>query len=400
MRVFQQPPRTRRSIALPALAAVFLLAPAPALAQGSLKELYDRATERLNNKDVETACELFKQVEAQNSGFENVVSLRKAACAGADRQLLLHKAEDSLFTECRQLFNQGEYDDAKVKCQNALDKSRQLQHPRHQDEARQTLNDIDAKKDQAQQADQQRQKCNSIFQEAMTLEGQGQLADARDRFKRVAQMGCPQAGEAQRRADDLNTRIGKNKEEEARRQQTQAEQAQRLQEQEKKAEEAFNDCLRRYNAHDLSGAQGRCQDVVRLNGKRRAEAERYLTKIRTELAGEVKPVPPKPPPEGNENVLRAGLRAYLNGNYAEAETALSAYVDSHGAKHALAYFFRGAAHSSLYFLSGEKEQEQKNQALADFGTAKDQGFASQPSEKFVSPKILALYQQAGSAGPH
>ncbi len=388
------------SAAVRALAVLLLLAPAPAFAQGSVKETYDKARERLNNNDVEAACELFKQVEAQNSGFENVVSFRKAACAGADRQLLMHRAEDSLFTECRQLFNQGEYDDAKVKCQNALDKSKSLYHPRHQVEANQVLKDIDAKKNQAQQADQQRQKCNSIFQEAMTAEKENRLGEARDGFSRVAKTDCPQAGEAQRRAGELNAQIRKKQEDEAQQVQTQAEQAQRLQEQEKKAEEAFNDCLRRYNAHDLSGAQGRCQDVVRLNGKRRAEAERYLTKIRTELAGEVKPVPPKPPPEGNENVLRAGLRAYLNGNYAEAETALSAYVDSHGAKHALAYFFRGAAHSSLYFLSGEKEQEQKNQALADFGTAKDQGFASQPSEKFVSPKILALYQQAGSAGPH
>ncbi len=382
MRVFQQPPRTRRSIALPALATVLLLAPAPAFAQGSLKELYDQATERLNNKDVETACELFKRVEAQNSGFENVVTFRKAACAAADRQLLLHKAEDALFTECRQLFNTGDYEGAKVKCQNALDKSRQLQRPRHQEEAAQVLRDIEAKKNH--------DKCNSIFQEALTAEREGRLEGARDAFSRVAQTDCPQAGEAQRRVDDLNAQI-------------------RAKQQEKKAEEAFNDCVGRYKSHDLRGAQKSCDEAVRLDGKRRVKAENLLATIRRELAPGPPPGGPTggntPPPgaseaSGTEKLLRDGLRAYFNGKYAEAETALSAYVDSHGAKRALAYFFRGATHSSLYFLSGEKEQEQKNQALADFGTAKDQGFASQPSEKFVSPKILGLYQQAGSAGPH
>ena len=55
----------------------------------------------------------------------------------------------------------------------------------------------------------------------------------------------------------------------------------------------------------------------------------------------------------DEQPLRLGLAAYFTGKYEEAEQQLGAYVGNHGRKVALAYFFRGAAHASRYFLSGE-----------------------------------------------
>src|SRR5207302_653193 len=47
-----------------------------------------------------------------------------------------------------------------------------------------------------------------------------------------------------------------------------------------------------------------------------------------------------------EEPLREGLQAYFQGKYDQAERRLNEYVDNHGRKLALAYFFRGAVHGS------------------------------------------------------
>ncbi len=372
---------------------LLLVAPTPALAQGSVEDLYQRAMQCWNQQDVDCACEQFKKIQAESPGYKDVPRLMVPACAASKK---LYEGEQTRASQCSDLYQKGQFDDAKAACQTALDISKKLQHPQYRDRVVQILKAIDANAAESARAGQKQQQCAKIFQDATALASLGRAEEARDRFSQVVQMGCSQASDAQTRIGQIDAQL-----------RSKLAGADR----EKRAEEAFSDCSRLYNSHDLRGAQGRCQEVVRLNGRNRAEAEKVLAKITQELANNAGGTPggpsggKTPPPgpsevSGNEDLLRAGLRAYFNGDYADAETSLTRYLNSHGAKSALAYFFRGATHGSRYILSGEKESDQKSQALADFRDANIQRLASKPSEKFVSPKILALYQEALTTGSH
>jgi hypothetical protein len=100
----------------------------------------------------------------------------------------------------------------------------------------------------------------------------------------------------------------------------------------------------------------------------------------------------------DQEPLRLGLEAYFAGKYDQAEQQLGAYVASHGRKLALAYFFRGATRASRYFLSGERDTQQKDLAVADFRALKKDSRQFQPSKELVSPKILSLYSQSVDGG--
>jgi outer membrane protein assembly factor BamD (BamD/ComL family) len=98
----------------------------------------------------------------------------------------------------------------------------------------------------------------------------------------------------------------------------------------------------------------------------------------------------------DQEPLRLGLEAYFAGKYDEAEQQLGAYVANHGRKIALAYFFRGATRASRYFLSGERDTQQRDLAMADFRALKNDSRQFQPPKQYVSPKILSLYSQSAS----
>lgn len=98
-----------------------------------------------------------------------------------------------------------------------------------------------------------------------------------------------------------------------------------------------------------------------------------------------------------EAPLRSGLQAYFEGKYDEAERLLSDYLSNSGKKQALAYFFRGATRSARYFLSGEKDASQKQRAQEDFRAAQKDNRRFRPPEKYVSPKVLALYAEVAPA---
>ena len=102
----------------------------------------------------------------------------------------------------------------------------------------------------------------------------------------------------------------------------------------------------------------------------------------------------------DQEPLRLGLEAYYAGKYDQAEQQLGVYVANHGRKIALAYFFRGAAHASRYFLSGERDTHQRDLAVADFRALRKDSRQFQPPKQYVSPKILSLYlQSAGGSSP-
>ncbi len=170
----------------------------------------------------------------------------------------------------------------------------------------------------------------------------------------------------------------------------------------------FDEGVKLFKQGRLAEAKVRFSQVAQGNGPNAGAARNYLNRIE-QAAKETS----KPPggttttsteqitqPGADEQLLRTGLVAYFNGNLDDAEHSLSNYLDNHGRKRDLAFFFRGAAHGTRYFLSGEKDARQKDLALADFRSAKDNGSQFQPPQKYVSPKILALYAEvAGSVSP-
>ncbi|HLY59925.1 MAG TPA: hypothetical protein VKV95_04090 [Terriglobia bacterium] len=95
-----------------------------------------------------------------------------------------------------------------------------------------------------------------------------------------------------------------------------------------------------------------------------------------------------------DQMLRDGLQEYFEGKYDDAERNLSKYLQNNGKKQGLAYFFRGASHSTRYFISGEKEVPEKQMAIEDFRALKEHNAQFRLPEKYVSQKILALYAQA------
>ncbi|MBZ5560870.1 MAG: hypothetical protein LAP13_00460 [Acidobacteriia bacterium] len=173
----------------------------------------------------------------------------------------------------------------------------------------------------------------------------------------------------------------------------------------------FDEGVRLFKQGRLAEAKARFSQVAQGNGPNASGAQNYLNRI--EQAEQAAKQQPKPPggttttsteqvtqPGADEQILRTALIAYFNGNLNDAEHNLSNYLDNHGRKRDLAFFFRGATHGTRYFLSGQKDAKQRDLALADFRSAKDHGAQFQPPQKYVSPKILALYAEvAGSVSP-
>lgn len=264
----------------------------PLRAQEAVDQQYKQALDFFNSARMEEACDLFQQVEKAKPGYLQTGAYLGMAC---DQVIRLRKIEEDSFNACAELVNQGQLDDAQIKCNQAVEKAEShLKTPRYRSQVHDLLKKIDSLK------------------------------------------------------------------------QAQARKAQAEREQKQKE----------------------------LAQKEQAEKER----AQKELAA--KEQAQEPQPAASEQVLRAGLKAYLDGKLDEAERDLSDYLSHKGQKQSLAYFFRGAARGTLYFLSGEKDAQQKELALADFRAVKDQGGKFQPPQKYVSPKILALYSQAvGEVSP-
>jgi hypothetical protein len=217
-------------------------------------------------------------------------------------------------------------------------------------------------------------------------------------------------------------------------------------------QQAFEDAVKAFNARRYTDAKPRFQDLSRKGGPHAADAQSYLQRIdaimkedaavretakkkvaegqdpqqvarqlvaeaqgdmstrqysfaieKLKMAEILDPANRDAPAllktaqeQADEQPLRQGLEAYFQGKYVEAETQLGQYIDNHGSKVALAYFFRGATHASRYFLSGEKDKQQKDLALRDFHALKSNSQRFQPPRDYVPPKIIALYSESVS----
>jgi TolA-binding protein len=358
------------------LVALLFLSVVRAPAQ-DVEQRYQQAVEFFNSAKMEEACELLQQIEKQSPGYKQTKTYMSAAC----RQVpILYEREQKLFNEGVQFFNQGDYEGAKQRFDQAAKVP--VKNPKYRSQISGYLNQI-----------QGRENEERLFQEGVKLFDAGNYSQAQSRLNQVAQAGGSKAGEARALLGRINDALGKQRAEE-------------------ETNRLFNDGVQLFKAGNNAEAFYKFDQVAKAGGSKAAEARNYLQRIeQANRAAQQPPKPlPKPPepeptkpgpetpkPAATEQTLRAGLRAYFEGDVNAAERDLSDYLDTKGPKQALAYFFRGAARSTRYLLSGEKDAEQKKLAGEDFRAFKSQAARLQPPEKFVSPKILALYSEAVGA---
>lgn len=348
-----------------------------------VEQRYQQAMDLFNKPDMEGACDLFQQVEKQSPGYKQTKTYMSAAC----RQVpILYDREQKLFNEGVQFFTQGDYEGAKQRFDQAAKVP--VKNPKYRSQISGYLNQI-----------QSRENEERLFQEGVKFFDAGNYSQAQSRLNQVVQGGGSKAGEARALLGKINDALGKQRAEE-------------------ETNRLFDEGVRLMNGGRNADALINFEKVVQAGGPKAAQAQANIQRLRqmsqapketpkppAKEVAVVKPPEPEPPkprteppkPAATEQTLRAGLRAYFEGDVNTAERDLSDYLDQKGPKQALAYFFRGAARSTRYLLSGEQDAEQKKLAVEDFRAFKGQAARLQPPEKFVSPKILALYSEAVGA---
>jgi hypothetical protein len=103
-------------------------------------------------------------------------------------------------------------------------------------------------------------------------------------------------------------------------------------------------------------------------------------------------------PKALEDTLFRGIREYYAGHWTDARDAISLYLTAGGTRSkGAAYFYLGATILSQAILSSPKSREEHDRlqqnAVQQFQQAKQERF--KPIEKYVSPKILAVWNQPG-----
>ncbi len=326
-------PNTRggAAVRIGVLAALLMLGVQRAPAQETVEERYEQGVAFFNNAKMEEACDVLQQVAKDKPDYKQTKTYMNVACNQVKR---MTKMEEDLFNEGVQHFNQGRLDDAKQKFEQA--NKIQLKNPKFRSQANRYLKDIET-----------RQSEERSFQEGVQLFNAGKHADAFTTFEKVVRGGGS------------------------------------------KAEEARNYIQR---LQQLARAPN---PPAQPPSKPAGTSGANQPPARPEIKQLPKTVPePTPTAEPTEPILRAGLQEYFEGRFDDAERDLSDYLNKNGSKRALAFFFRGATRSTRYYLSGQKDQPQKDLALADFRALKEHAAQFDPPKKFVSPQILAIYNEA------
>jgi len=462
---------TNCSRIISALALAGLLAPLGAAAQETLDQRYERAREAFNTGKMEDACELFAQVDKEKPDYKETGKFLNMACREARRP---YELEEKLYNEGLQLYNQGQLEDAKGKFTQA--RSLPMKNPKYRTEINRLLKEIEGRENEEKvfaegvrlfndgkyaeakqrfegisgakaadarnylkqiddrlQAQTSAQREEGSFTAAVDLFNKGDLPGARSRFDEVAKLNGKRKSEAENYISRIDQTLRSRQEEDT----------------------AFQDAVRKFDRKDFEGARASFQRVVALNASRKTDAQGYLARIDQELraaedarkkaeqakAGgetpqqtmarllgearssldrrdysgaieklrvaevidprnsEVQRLLGQATEQQSEQTLRAGLQAYFEGRWDDAERSLSQYLESNGRKRGLALFFRGATRSTRYFLSGEKDAQQKELAQADFRAVGEASRNFRAPERYVSPKILDLYKASAVPTP-
>jgi tetratricopeptide (TPR) repeat protein len=403
------------------------------------KQLFDDGVQLFNQGKYDDAQQKLKQ--AQSIPLKNPKYREQIAKYLADIDARL--GEDKLFTEAVQFFNQSNDTEARPRF-NQIVRGGGAKAA----EARTYLQRIEERREE------------SAFNEGMRLMQGGDYSAARSRFQEVVglngkrkaeaerYLGQLEQGEREQRAFNDGVRAFEAKryaDAQASFRQVVAMNGSRKAEAERnlaridmaiQEEAAFKEGVQKFARNDFDGARADFQKVISLKGSLANDARVYLTRIdargqdprevaqqfvadaqaamnRKDYRAAVEKLSAATALDPNnrdarrlltesqqlaeEAPLRRGLQAYFEGKYDEAERQLSDYLAGSGKKQALAYFFRGAARSARYFLSGEKDAQQKQRAQEDFRATQKDNRRFRPPEKYVSPKILALYTEVAPA---
>jgi hypothetical protein len=101
------------------------------------------------------------------------------------------------------------------------------------------------------------------------------------------------------------------------------------------------------------------------------------------------------PDPSEASPLAAGIRAFYGANFVDAESSLLQYLAGNAPGRGLGEFYLGASELTRYYLAAENGGDQSLQALAQdaFRQARQEpGFM--PPERYVSPKIMAAFENA------
>ncbi len=431
-----------------------------ATAQESLEGRYKRAVELFNAAKMEDACDSFQEIEKENPGYKDTHTYLNPACAAAKQTYRMEEKlyNDGLalfkqqqFDDARQKFSQGinlilKHPKYRTQMQEYLDQIEarsgeesgyqqavQLFNEGKDDEAAKHFSQIaQGKGVHAEDARGYLQRIkdrreDSTWYRAVDLFTKNNLAGARTLLEEVVRMNGKHTGEAQGYLEQISAREGEQR--------------------------TFDEAVKAFNEKRYSVASSALQQLINKGGSHVAEAQAYMTRIgairkedtavreeaqkATQTGRDPKQVARQFVAEAQtaiankqyvsaaeklktaalldpenrdarsmlsqaeqlveEQPLRQGLTAYFEGKYDDAEQQLGQYVDNHGRKLALAYFFRGAVHASRYFLSGQKNTQQRDLAFSDFRALQKSSQNFQPPKTFMSPKILDLYAQAVKA---
>ena len=393
-----------------------------ARAQQPLEERYQKAVQSFNEAKMEDACDQLRQIEKESPGYKDVRTYLNPACDTARR---IYEQEESLYKQGVDLFKQQQYDEAKQKFQQG--RNLVLKRPKYRAEIEDYLKQIDT-----------RLREESLYQKAVQSFNAGQDEEAAKQFLQIEQAKGARAAEARSYLQQIKDR----QEAALRKNAADADQ------------QVFNDAVTAFNNKNYADAKARFQSVIQKNGPHAADARSYLQQIeaalrqetaarekakkavveegkdprqvaqqlvaeaRTDMSSrqygaaveklksaeimdsanrDVSTMLAAAQQRFEEEPLRLGLEAYFGGRYEQAEQQFDAYLANHGRKIALAHFFRGAAHASRYYLSGEQDKQQRESALADFRASQNDSAQFQPPGQAIAPKILSLYSQAVGA---
>ena len=318
----------------------------------------------------------------------------KAAEARTYLQRLEERREESAFNEGVRLLQGGDYSGARSRLQEVVGLN-----GKRKAEAERYLAQLE-----------QGEREQRAFNEGERAFNQKRYPDAQASFRQVAGMNGSRKGEAERYLNRIETAV--------------------------QEDAAFKAGVQKFTQNDFDGARSEFLKVINLKGALANDARIYLTKIdargqdprevakqfvtdaqtamgRKDYRAAVEKLAAATALDPNnrdarrllaesqqlaeEAPLRSGLQAYFEGKYDEAERQLNDYLNNNGKKQALAYFFRGATRSARYFLSGEKDASQKQRAQEDFRAVQKDNRRFRPPEKYVSPKVLALYAEVAPA---
>jgi outer membrane protein assembly factor BamD (BamD/ComL family) len=415
------------------LAGPILLALAPAMssfvfaapAQQTMEDRYQKAIQSFNEAKMEDACDAFRQIEKESPGYKDVHTYLNPACDSAKRT---YEQEERLYQEGLELFKQGQLDEAKQKFTQG--RSLLLRHPKYRGEMDGYLKQIDT-----------RMREEILYQQAVQMFNEGRDAEASIQFGQIEQAKGTRADDARSYLE----RIKQRREDAVRKKDAESDQ------------QAFAEAARAFNEKRYLNAKARFQALIQTGSPHTVEAQSYVQRIDAALREEavVRENAKKTVTESgkdprqvaqqliaearadtsrgqhaaavdklkmaemldpanhdiarlleaaqemvDQEPLRLGLEAYFAGNYDQAEQQLGLYVANRGRKIALAYFFRGATRASRYFLSGERDTQQRDLAVADFRASQKDARQFQPPKQYVSPKIISLYSQsAGGNSP-